>query len=1031
MRKSILACSVSLLMSPLATWALGMGDIQVNSSLNQPLNAEITLHSVTRKDLDSLRVALAPRSIYSRADIERSDYLKQFRFKVIQRGGKSYVTITTKKAFREPFANFLIEATWGSGRLLREYTMLLDPPEFIKKQTRPVVTATTAPASQVKRTATRTSQNRTVRETTVPPSYAYSRGTSSSNAGNLEYGPTERNDTLWNIAKKMAPANISVDQMMMALLRDNPEAFIGNNINNLKAGYVLRIKDPDSLDKLSRSNANRQVREQYQSWKHPRQQKPAANIVDRSDRTQDKAPVDGQLKLVASGDADNAEVQGNISSQARQLKEKLSVAGEELESKEVENQELRARIKELEELLKTKSSLVELKDESLAALQKQKQMQAMGQTDTEETASAQTDTAAESEITSSETNDQTATAEQTETAEAAADKPDTTEDSTAMTAETEAETNAAAVSDTAAAESETPAEENIAAETETAPVETDTAVAEAKSEELKPVVETKPVEPEPIAKKTPAKPEPAAQPEEEIIDTLLSEEMLPYTAGGAGLLVLLLGWLGLRGRGKKENEFEESILDSKMEIDDSEFAADNSELTKAADSSEASTEVLASDTETSFLSDFSADDMESLQPDDTEADPMSEADVFMVYGRYQQAEELLQNAIKSEPERIDYQLKLLEVYHGDNLKDSFAVQADVVKDLLKKNNDDYELTSEWTKAKSWAEKLGLNIDMPDSFDEEPEAAATAEESLDDTLDDFNDLSLESEEISFNEDSILGDASDDFDLSLDETDNTLAESTDELSLVDIDDDAADNKIDSLSDDDFELNLDEFSEQDNTDTSSLDESTLELDENSLELNEDSLELDENSLELNEDSLELDENSLELNEDSLELDENSLELNEDSLELDENSLELDENSLELNEDSLELDENSLEFNEDSLELDENSLELNEDSLELNEDSLELNEDSLELSDKPELEPGDLDEQDELELLGDDLEFDELDDDFPELDAVGTKLDLAKAYIDMGDMESASSILNEVIDEGDDDQKAQAQSLLDQTDS
>jgi len=116
-----------------------------------------------------------------------------------------------------------------------------------------------------------------------------------------------------------------------------------------------------------------------------------------------------------------------------------------------------------------------------------------------------------------------------------------------------------------------------------------------------------------------------------------------------------------------------------------------------------------SDSETSFLSDFTAEEMDSLQPDDTEADPIAEADVFMVYGRYQQAEELLQDIIINEPERLDYQMKLLEVYYSDNLKDSFAIQADVVKDLLQKTNKDYHLTPQWAKATTWAEKLDINI----------------------------------------------------------------------------------------------------------------------------------------------------------------------------------------------------------------------------------------------------------------------------------------------------------------------------------
>ncbi len=969
MRKTILACTVSFLMSPVASWALGMGDVQVNSSLNQPLNAEIALHSVTKKDLESLHVEMASKKVYARADLERSYYLTKFRFDLIERDGKHYISITTKKPFREPFANFLVEVAWSSGRLLREYTMLLDPPEFVKKHVRPVKTATASRSSQVKRT-----QKQTTQKTTASPqgsNYVLSP------SGEMSYGPTKRNDTLWNIAKKMAPGNVSIDQVMMALLRDNPEAFVNNNINNLKSGYVLRIKDQDSLNKLSRSNAHRQVKEQYQSWKETRQQKPASNLVDRSDRSSSKSPTDGQLTLVASGDQDSADLQGSLSSKAKNLKEKLSLAGEELESKEVENQELRVRIKELEELLQTKTSLVELKDESLAALQKQKQMQSM-ETD------AETDTPAEAITTD-------------EAISVDADEVIVT-DTEVVEADVYKETEAL-LADHIDPSVELSNDEAQSEKTET-PINVDEVISIAEitqAETTQP--EVKQTTPEPVVKEIPKpKPKKVVAPEKDIVDTLLSEEMLPYTAGGGAFLIALLAWLGLRGRGKKENEFEESILDSKLEGDDSEFNIEDSQLV---DSSATSTEVLASDTETSFLSDFSADDMESLQPDDTEADPISEADVFMVYGRYQQAEELLQSAIKSEPERLDYQLKLLEVYHGDNLKDSFAVQADVVKDVLKKTNDDFELTPEWIKAKSWADKLGVDIDMPDTFDEtdsfseevieeETDDITDEFESLDDTLDD--ELSLDSEEINFNEDSILGDVSD----SDDDFDLTLDEDTSDFSLDDsmLDDGSADTTQD---EDDFELSLEDLdSDSDDTLNDGFEESNTEL-----SLDESTFNLDGN--------LELED--MDTSETSLDLD--------DELELGDSDIE-PEGYLEP-EDGLEV--------EDSLELEETSLEL-DDALNLG-DSLEL-EDNLVLDISSDVDNSlATEDNDELDLLDDDLDFDELEDDFPELDAVGTKLDLAKAYIDMGDMESASSILNEVIDEGDEDQKSQAQSLLDQADS
>ncbi len=278
--------------------------------------------------------------------------------------------------------------------------------------------------------------------------------------------------------------------MMMALLRDNPDAFVENNINNLKAGYVLRIKDAASLNQQDRRSARRQVQEQYQAWKETREQKVSTvSPVDRSDRSADETVVnDGQLKLIASGELGSAGTQGSLTSDASTLKEKLAMTSEELESKEIENQELKARIKELEEILKTKASLVQLKDESLAALQKQKELQENG----------------EAEPVTGET-------------------PETEQPSAAEEAMAIAQT-------------------------------------EAKKEDAR-------TKPEAAKKPQPkAKPKPTPAYELTLADDpvgfLLSEENLPYTAGGGGILVLLLAWLGLRGRGKKEAEFEESILDS-------------------------------------------------------------------------------------------------------------------------------------------------------------------------------------------------------------------------------------------------------------------------------------------------------------------------------------------------------------------------------------------------------------------------------------------------------------------------------------
>ncbi len=989
MRKSILACTVSVLMSPIASWALGMGDIQVNSTLNQALKAEIELHSAAKKDLDSLHIGLASRKAYARSNIEFSDYLQKFRFKVIQRNGKNYISISTRKPFKEPYANFLIEANWGSGRLLREYTMLVDPPEFVKTNARTPSMATTSRTSQVKRTTQ--SSSGTVTRTQSAPSYT-------SGSGGLVYGPTRKHDTLWNIAKKMAPANVSVNQMMMALLRDNPEAFVANNINNLKAGYVLRIKDTDNLTQLDRRTARHQVHEQYQSWKETRkQQVSTVSPVDRSDRSaDDKKASDGELKLIATGDTDSEGAQGSLASEAKTLKEKLALTSEELESREVENQELKARIKELEKMLKTKTSLVQLKDESLAALQKQKAMQAQGG-DTDSSVEEQTNT----EITDETVESADGTVSEVIVAIEKVEQPEM-----ANTEATESVVPSDGASDTEADVTETVDKVEPATDTAdkfqsstaeeamaVAKSETQKSAAEKAAEKLESKVTKKPTapEPEPVQVYEPTL-------EDDPVGFLLSEKNLPYTAGGGGILILLLAWLGLRGRGKKETEFEESILDSQIAMDDSEFATESTDS-----SADSGTEVLAADTETSFLSDFSSDDMETLQPDDTEADPIAEADVFMVYGRYQQAEELLKTAIDKEPERVDYQMKLLEVYHGDNQKDAFAVQADVVRDVLSKTNDDFELTSEWTRARSWAEKLGVDIEMPDSFDNP--GAATAVETEDATtestatdefsLDDFNDeLTLDTTEIEFNEDdSVLGDLDTDASIEIED------ESSDEMSLDDIDFDSDEPTEDSTElklDDIDELDEQEFSEQ--IDDMS-DDDMFELDENTsdTDLSLDAMGSDESSLQLDD-----------ISDDELSIDADEL-LDIEATDDTKSPLDSGEGGIDL-ESSLELEE-SLELQGGQEQSDVLAAELSDDSFELDMDN-----DSSE---------------DDLELLDNDMNFDELDDDFPELDAVGTKLDLAKAYIDMGDMESASSILNEVIDEGDEDQKTQAQELLDQSSS
>ena len=130
MRKLTLSLAVMVAILPLRGYPLGLGELELNSALNQELNADIAVISATPEDAEQIIVKLADRDAFSRAGMDRPFLLQQLKFKIIQKNGKSYVRVTTKAPIREPFLSFLLEIDWPQGHLLREYTLLLDPPVY-------------------------------------------------------------------------------------------------------------------------------------------------------------------------------------------------------------------------------------------------------------------------------------------------------------------------------------------------------------------------------------------------------------------------------------------------------------------------------------------------------------------------------------------------------------------------------------------------------------------------------------------------------------------------------------------------------------------------------------------------------------------------------------------------------------------------------------------------------------------------------------------------------------------------------------
>ncbi len=379
-RRLAVALSACMMVTSGVVHALGMGEIEVSTALNEPLDAKIKLFSATSDELKSLNVSLASRDAFERVGIDRLPILRGLEFELVSSGaGAPYIKVISSKAIKEPFLDFILTINWSSGQMMREYTLLLDPPVFEKEpQTGRISAATTQPAQVVRQTPTAA----VAAQPRVAP------------AGS--YGPTNRKDTLWGVARDMRPdRSVSVPQMMIGLLKENPEAFGDNNINNLKAGHILRTPQMDVITELSKQQAAAEANRQYQDWQSGRGQ---ASAVGRQQRVAAATPASAaeqisrpvpapvvttkdsaQARLQLLTPEEEAKVRSGVGSGAagdatESLQRQLAVALESSEARGQENSDLRLRLDELEKQLQSVQKLLTLKDDSLGALQADAQL---------------------------------------------------------------------------------------------------------------------------------------------------------------------------------------------------------------------------------------------------------------------------------------------------------------------------------------------------------------------------------------------------------------------------------------------------------------------------------------------------------------------------------------------------------------------------------------------------------------------------------------------------------------------------------
>lgn len=939
MRKLVKILLSLLLVAPAVALALGVGDVQLHSALNQRLDAEIKLLSVDPAEADSIEVSLASYEAFAKVGLERPSSLMFLRFKVEQSpNGEYYIKLTSREAIRDPFLDFLVEVKWRSGRVLREYTLLLDPPVSHQEAAPAVAPPVTAP-STVSAPTVRAAQAKEEDEFVPPPSSipvapgykapaVAPRATRApaapaapavapAPAKSIVYGPVKANETLWSIARKLRPNNnITDQQMMMALLIANPYAFIDNNINRLKKGYVLRIDDLSVLTAMSKAEAAREVSRQTRAWQDYRSAiaakaaKRKSVNVGRQARSAAVGTAKKEPKLELVSPQGKGEQPGKAANGSGKVQQELMLALESSAAQRKENEELQKRLEGLEKQLKDMQRLLTLKDADLATLQSQ--LREQGKALSLPSKPAEPSAGAGS--------------------------------AQALTKPSTAEPQKPEKASPGASSTEKPAEKPPAAS--------------------KPAVKNPPVV-------VPPQPEDPGVvdmmfgmvndmldniPSIDInLDMLNLDDPMMTAVGGAAVLLILLLLLVMIRRRRGSGSFQESILTGGTSSMLGEDDEDNSE--------------------TSFLSDLAISGMgkSTIHTDDVdEVDPLTEADVFMAYGRHQQAEEVLTKALEKHPQRIDLTAKLLEVYY--NLQDAEKFAA-----LANRSAQGLKAQGEWDRIAKMGNELSPGNAL---FAVAAGAVASAAHAGQDTLaNDVMDIGLDLDDLT--SDTGSGGTGDDagFDLGID--------------FGDLDDDSSQvetpvaEMVEEPAGSDFEFDLDLGGTETVEDSASEESAGLNFDLGGLEETEAPAE------SANEFELDLGSEVAGDEEEGF-----SLDFGLDS-SVEEQAAE-EEAGLDLG----ELD--NLDFGD--LGLEESASQTAGEA----DESFDL-------------------DMSQLDSAGDDLgaglgDLGDLDDEgmFSDGDEIATKLDLAQAYIEMGDSDGARSMLEEVAESGNSEQKQQAQELL-----
>ena len=386
-KRSVLVAALMPLLSP-TTWALGLGEMKMRSYLNEPLRAEVALLDVNGLNAEDIRIRIATAEDFSRMGVERAYFLTSVQFTVeVDDSGRGRVLLTTTEPLLEPYIDLILETRWPAGRLLREYTVLVDLPDVNRTE---LMASSSQTLSQIAQQITpqKTQLQAPAAQPEPRPNRDYGRNAKALPTPGERY-LVEKNDTLWEIAARGRPAGASVEQTMVATVEMNPQAFNDGNINGLKAGYVLYMPAEDDI-RLSNLDALSAVSQQNQDWRNGVRRQPALRVVadnELSIGAESSAERQGEGALAVTPNLNTVVSEADSLTDEPDIDDVAGADADEIDTSEMSDSTIgestgqvaaspdlvliQQRLSQLSDQVENMRELVTLKDEQIASLQQQ------------------------------------------------------------------------------------------------------------------------------------------------------------------------------------------------------------------------------------------------------------------------------------------------------------------------------------------------------------------------------------------------------------------------------------------------------------------------------------------------------------------------------------------------------------------------------------------------------------------------------------------------------------------------------------